>query len=71
MTELSVHTNAKAMHALSSVMAREREEEGESKKATKENLHSKKNKYIGKKLNCVIQEKNKVKHNFQVHKGLL
>ena len=57
-TELSVHTNAIAMHALSSVMEREREEEGESKKATKENLSSKKNKYIGKKTElCYPGEK--------------
>ncbi len=55
-TEPSVHTNVRAMHALSSAMEREREREeegeGESKKTTRENLPSKKNKYIGKSELC-------------------
>lgn len=55
-TELSVHTNARAMHAASCAMEgegeRERDEAGESKKTTRENLSSKKNKYIGKTELC-------------------
>lgn len=74
-TELSPHTNATAMHSLSSVTEREKKREGESKNVMRENLPSEKNKYIGKTelcwhlVNILSREKNKVKHNFQAHKG--
>lgn len=70
-TEPSVHTNAGARLALSSVMEREAERKQAEKISLQRKINTQEKWVVLTFSEYFIQEKNKVKHNFQVYKGLL